>query len=239
MTLSNMPVYAWSVVITASMLLLVLPILTGALIMLIADLHYNTVFFDPLFGGDPVFYQHLLWFFGHPEVYILILPAFGLISMILSGLIQIILFGNQSMILAMSCISILGSVVWAHHMFTVGMESDTRAYFTAVTMMISLPTGSKIFNWLCTYLGTNASLIQIRTSAVFFVPIFLLMFTIGGSTGVILGNICVDIALHDTYYVVTHFHFVLSLGTVIAIFSGVMFFQDQLLPSQSLCHICC
>merc|ERR1711862_18112 len=232
MTLSNMSVYAWSVGITASMLLLVLPVLTGALIMLIADLHYNTVFFDPLFGGDPVFYQHLFWFFGHPEVYILILPAFGIISMILSGLIQAILFGNHSLILAMSCISILGSVVWAHHMFTVGMEMDTRAYFTTVTMMISLPTGSKIFNWLCTYLGTNASLLQIRTSAVFFVLIFLLMFTIGGSTGIILGNAAVDIALHDTCYVVTHFHFVLSLGTVIAIFSGIMFFQDQLLPSQ-------
>jgi cytochrome c oxidase subunit 1 len=229
MTLSNMSVYVWSIIITASMLLLVLPILTGALIMLIADLHYNTVFFDPLFGGDPVFYQHLFWFFGHPEVYILILPAFGLISMILSGLIQVIIFGNQSMILAMSCISILGSVVWSHHMFTVGMESDTRAYFTVVTMMISLPTGSKIFNWLCTYLGTNASLLQIRTSAVFFVLIFLLMFTIGGSTGVILGNGAVDIALHDTYYVVTHFHFILSLGTVIAIFSGIIFFLDQLL----------
>jgi cytochrome c oxidase subunit 1 len=232
MTLSNMPVYAWSVGITASMLLLVLPILTGAVIMLLADLHYNTVFFDPLFGGDPVFYQHLFWFFGHPEVYILILPSFGVISMVISGLTQVILFGNQSMILAMSCISILGSVVWAHHMFTIGMDSDTRAYFTAVTMMISLPTGSKIFNWLCTYLGTNASLLQIRTSAIFFVLIFLLTFTIGGSTGVILSNAAVDIALHDTYYVVTHFHFVLSLGTVIAIFSGIMFFQDQLLPSQ-------
>jgi cytochrome c oxidase subunit 1 len=232
MTLSNMPVYAWSIGITGSLLLLVLPIFTGALIMLIADLHYNTVFFDPLFGGDPVFYQHLFWFFGHPEVYILILPAFGLISMILSVGLQVILFGTLSMILAMSCISILGSVVWAHHMFTVGMEMDTRAYFTAITMMISLPTGSKIFNWLCTYLGINVYLLLIRTSAVFFVTIFLMMFIIGGSTGVILGNVAVDISLHDTYYVVTHFHFVLSLGTVIAIFSGIMFFQDQLLISS-------
>merc|ERR1711982_220913 len=165
-----------------------LPILTGALIMLIIDLHFNSIFFDAFFGGDPVFYQHLFWFFGHPEVYILVLPAFGLTSQVISGLLQVILFGNHSMILAMSCISILGTVVWAHHMFTVGMEMDTRAYFTTVTMMISLPTGSKIFNWLCTYLGTNASLLQIRTSAVFFVLIFLLMFTIGGSTGIILGN---------------------------------------------------
>ena len=200
--------------------------------MVLADLHYNTVFFDPLFGGDPVFYQHLFWFFGHPEVYILILPAFGLISMILSSLIQTVIFGNQSMILAMSCISILGSFVWSHHMFTVSMESDTRAYFTVVTMMISLPTGSKIFNWLCTYLNTNSSMLQIRTTTSFFITIFLLMFTLGGSTGVILSNSIVDIALHDTYYVVTHFHFVLSLGTIIAMFTGLIFFQDQLLPSQ-------
>jgi cytochrome c oxidase subunit 1 len=218
MILSNMPVYAWSIGITVNLLLLVLPILSGSLIMLLADLHYNTVFFDPLFGGDPVFYQHLFWFFGHPEVYILILPAFGLISMILSIGLNIILFGTLSMILAMCCISILGSVVWAHHMFTVGMEMDTRAYFTAITMMISLPTGSKIFNWLCTYLGINVSLLLIRTSAIFFVTMFILMFIIGGSSGIILGNIVVDICLHDTYYVVTHFHFVLSLGTIIAIF---------------------
>ena len=198
MTLSIMPVYTWSINITGFLLLLTLPILTGALIMSLADLHYNTVFFNPIFGGDPVLYQHLFWFFGHPEVYILIIPAFGIISIIISGITQIIIFGNQSMILAMSCICVLGSVVWGHHMYTVGMESDTRAYFTAVTMMISLPTGTKIFNWLCTYLN-NA---PCRTSAALFTLIFLLMFTIGGSTGVILGNAVVDIALHDTYYVV-------------------------------------
>ena len=164
---------------------------------------------------------------GHPEVYILIIPAFGIISIIISGITQIIIFGNQSMILAMSCISILGSVVWGHHMYIVGMESDTRAYFTVVTIMISLPTGTKIFNWLCTYLN-NAPLLHIRTSAALFTLIFLLMFTIGGSTGVILGNAVVDIALHDTYYVVAHFHFVLSLGAVIAIFSGIMYFQDKI-----------
>ena len=236
MTLCTMPIYTWAIYITGFMLLLILPILTGALIMLLADLHYNTVFFDPIFGGDPVLYQHLFWFFGHPEVYILIIPAFGIISIIISGIAQIIIFGNQSMILAMCSISILGSVVWGHHMYTIGMESDTRAYFTTVTIMISLPTGTKIFNWLCTYLG-NAPLLQIRTSAVLFALIFLLMFTIGGSTGVILGNAVVDIALHDTYYVVAHFHFVLSLGAVIAIFSGIMYFannfQDNYLPTST------
>jgi hypothetical protein len=180
-----------------------------------------------------VFYQHLFWFFGHPEVYILVLPAFGLISSVISGIVQVILFGNISMILAMSCISALGSIVWAHHMFTVGLISDTRAYFMSVTMIISIPTGSKIFNWLCTYLGSNAIFSMISTSAVFFVPIFLIMFTIGGSTGIILGSAVVDIGLHDTYYVVTHFHFVLSLGTVIAIFTGLTFFQDSLLPTPS------
>jgi cytochrome c oxidase subunit 1 len=212
-----MPVYAWSIGITASMLLLVLPVFTGALIMLILDLHYNTVFFDPIFGGDPVFYQHLFWFFGHPEVYILVLPSFGLISVINSSLIQVILFGNQSMILALSCISILGSIVWAHHMFTVGMESDTRAYFTSGTMMISLPTGSKIFNWLSSYLCSSLSFGTV-CSPFGLISIFHIMFTIGGSTGVILGNSAIDLSLHDTYYVVTHFHFILSLGTVIALF---------------------
>merc|ERR1711887_239350 len=236
MTLNTMPLLPWAIFITGVMLILTLPVLSGALIMLLADLHYNTVFFDPVFGGDPVLYQHLFWFFGHPEVYILIIPAFGIISIVISGIAQKIIFGNQSMILAMSCICILGSVVWGHHMYTVGMESDTRAYFTVVTIMISLPTGTKIFNWLCTYLN-NAPLLHIRTSAALFALIFLLMFTIGGSTGVILGNAIVDIPLHDTYYVVAHFHFVLSLGAVIAIFSGIMYFannfQDNYLPSST------
>merc|ERR1711907_841219 len=232
LTLKTMPLFPWALLITAAMLLLTLPVLSGALLMVLADLHSNTLFFDPVFGGDPVLYQHLFWFFGHPEVYILIIPAFGIISIVISGIAQKIIFGNQSMILAMSCISILGSVVWGHHMYTVGLESDTRAYFTAVTMLISLPTGTKIFNWLCTYLG-NPPLLQIRTSSALFGLIFLLMFTIGGSTGVILGNAAVDIALHDTYYVVAHFHFVLSLGAVIGLLSGVMFFQEKILGSNN------
>merc|ERR1711860_277654 len=159
LTLKTMPLFLWSLLITAAMLLLTLPILSGALLMVIADLHSNTLFFDPIFEGDPIFYQHLFWFFGHPEVYILIVPAFGVISIIISGISQKIIFGNQSMIFALSCISLLGSVVWGHHMYTAGLETDTRAYFTGVTILISLPTGTKIFNWLSSYFG-NPPLLQ-------------------------------------------------------------------------------
>merc|ERR1712217_598047 len=233
LTLKTMPLFSWALLITAAMLLLTLPVLSGGLAMLLADLHSNTLFFDPIFGGDPIFYQHLFWFFGHPEVYILIIPAFGIISIIISGIAQKIIFGNQSMIFAMSCISLLGSVVWGHHMYTVGLETDSRAYFTGVTFLISLPTGTKIFNWLSTYLG-NPPLLHLRTSSALFALLFLLMFTSGGSTGVILGNAAVDLALHDTYYVVAHFHFVLSLGAVIAIFSGIIFNGEKIVASKSL-----
>merc|ERR1712093_469509 len=221
----------WAIFITGVMLILTLPVLSGALIMLLADLHYNTVFFDPVFGGDPVLYQHLFLFFGHPEVYILIIPAFGVISIVISGIAQKIIFGNQSMIFAMSCISLLGSVVWAHHMYTVGLETDTRAYFTGVTISISLPTGTKIFNWLSTYLGNQP---LSKSTSAFFGLLFLLMFTIGGTTGIILGNAAVDLRLHDTYYVVAHFHFVLSLGAVIAIFSGIIFNGEKILGKNLL-----
>merc|ERR1711976_921993 len=233
LTLKTMPLFSWALLITAAMLLLTLPVLSGALLMVFADLHSNTLFFDPVFGGDPVLYQHLFWFFGHPEVYILIIPAFGVISIIISGIAQKMIFGNQSMIFAMICISFLGIVVCGHHMYTVGLETDTRAYFTGVTILISLPTGTKIFNWLSTHLG-NPPLLQLRISSVLFALLFLLMFTIGGSTGVILGNAAVDLALHDTYYVVAHFHFVLSLGAVIAIFSGIIFNGEKILGSKSL-----
>merc|ERR1712110_768442 len=206
---------------------------SGALLMVLADLHSNTLFFDPVFGGDPVLYQHLFWFFGHPEVYILIIPAFGVISIVISGISQKIIFGNPSMIFAMSCISLLGSVVWGHHMYTVGLETDTRAYFSGVTILISLPTGTKILNWLSTYLG-NPPLLLLRTSSSLFALLFLLMFTIGGSTGVILGNAAVDLGLHDTYYVVAHFHFVLSLGAVIAIFSGIILIKEKIVGYKIL-----
>merc|ERR1711876_148535 len=233
LTLKTMPLFPWALLITAAMLLLTLPVLSGALLMVLADLHSNTLFFDPVFGGDPVLYQHLFWFFGHPEVYILIIPAFGIISIIISGIAQKIIFGIQSMIFAMSCISLLGSVVWGHHMYTVGLETDTRAYFTGVTILISLPTGTKIFNWLSTYLG-NPPLLHLKTASALFALLFLLMFTIGGSTGVILGNAAVDQTLHDTYYVVAHFHFVLSLGAVIAIFSSLVFLGEKMFGSKSL-----
>merc|ERR1712038_633539 len=245
--LDRLPLFAWAVLVTAILLLLSLPVLAGAITILLTDRNFNTSFYDPRGGGDPLLYQHLFWFSGHPEVYILIIPAFGVISIVISGVSQKIIFGNQSMIYAMSCISLLGSVVWGHHMYSVGLETDTRAYFSGVTILISLPTGTKIFNWLSTYLG-NPPLLQLRTSSSLFALLFLLMFTVGGSTGVILGNAAVDLALHDTYYVVAHFHFVLSLGAVIAIFSGVIFngekiFGKNLLPSPSctlsLYHFVC
>jgi len=232
-TVTALLLFPYSLFITASMLLLTLPILSGALLLILSDLHSNTLFFDPIFGGDPIFYQHLFWFFGHPEVHILIIPAFGIISIIISGILQNIIFGNQSMIFAMSSISLLGSLVWGHHMYTVGLETDTRAYFTAVTILISLPTGTKIFNWLSTYLG-NPPLIRFSASSPYFTFLFLLMFTIGGSTGNILGNAAIDLGLHDTYYVVAHFHFVLSLGAVIAIFSGIIFNHENILGSKNL-----
>jgi cytochrome c oxidase subunit 1 len=165
LTLGVLPLFPWAILITAVLLLVTLPVLTGALGILLADLHFNTIYFDPGFGGDPVLYQHFFWFFGHPEVYILIIPAFGTISQVISSLSQKILFGSQSMVLAMGCISVLGSLVWGHHIYTLGLEADTRSYFTAVTMMISLPTGTKVFNWLCTVLG-NSLLILVSSSKI-------------------------------------------------------------------------